>query len=152
MRPKSIAHRAAAAFFFVSLLAVAKPAKAPPVSVGAVETTPPERANLKPLLQEAVEHELSQQDFGRTKKKYVLSAALVTLDSTVGEKMITSTAVVSLVLRNQEQVLVASIKGSATAEDVRKNSAIAEKEAVRGAVRSAIGRVPKAVQATESKR
>jgi hypothetical protein len=129
-------------------------AQAPlPVTIGDVETLPT-AAKLLPLLRESLEQELKSADFGKSpfRKRYVLDASLVELEST-DAKITTATCVVSAMLRTKkDNEVVAVIRGRATAEGSRGSTERTRTEAVKGAARSAIGKVPRALRETEGMR
>lgn len=134
----------------VALVGAPASAKDVPVQLAKVEAVPVADAALEPVLRAAFSDELQRADFQTAPlaKRYRLSAALLKLDSKVEAKVITSTCVVSVTLRNQDDVLVAIIQGRATAES-NSNQSEARAAALRGAVRSAVTKVPPALSATE---
>jgi hypothetical protein len=103
------------------------------------------------LLRDRVEEEVSKLDFGPPpyNKRYLLSAAVLTLSRTVEKDAEKTTCVVGLALRDGNENLLASIQGTATAEAGRGIATSAD--AVRAAAHSAVSRVVAAVRASEHK-
>jgi hypothetical protein len=93
--------------------------------------------------------ELSATSFAQVKthEHFVLSTTLVRLDSVVASDSVRATCVVSVaLLRDHGATLHAVIRGRATAEDSKANAAVAQSDALRAAVHSAITRVPQALR------
>ncbi|HYO93790.1 MAG TPA: hypothetical protein VER33_04730 [Polyangiaceae bacterium] len=122
-----------------------------PIVLGRIDTRPSREAAVQQLLRSSIQEELAAADFGRSGagKRYVLSARLLKLENAVQGHSVSSTCVISVLLESQQQVLVAVIRGRATAQDDSGNAAKARAAAVRGAVRSAISRVAPALAASE---
>jgi hypothetical protein len=113
--------------------------------VGVGQQSPALRAQLRSLLSA----ELSRTDFAqvRTRDHFKLSATLVRLDSVVASDSVRATCVVSVaLLRDNGTTLHAVIRGRATAEESKVHADVAQADALRGAVHSAITRVPQALR------
>ena len=135
----------------VVLLSAPAPAVDIPVLLGDVgvgKQSPEVRRQLRAMLNT----ELSKTDFAQVKthEHFVLSATLVRLDSIVAtdaSDSVRATCVVSLaVLRDNGATLHAVIRGRATAEESKAHADTAQSDALRGAVHSAITRVPQAIR------
>src|SRR6188768_1910107 len=139
------AARAAAAMIAFSHLLTSElaPAAEAPVflgSVGVGRARPEVETELRSLLRA----ELASAEFSRVKtsRRYVLSATLVRLDSVQSSDSARATCVVSVaILRRDGATLYALIHGRATAEEAEARGA--RSDALRGAVHSAMVRVPK---------
>ena len=147
--PRSVAHYAAA----LLALAVAgwsapAPAGEVPIFLGAIgvgSAKPEVGSELRSLLRA----ELGSPDFVRlkTRERYRLSATLVRLDSVQSRDSVTATCVLSVaLLRDGGATLFAVIHGRASAEEARERVDEAQRDALRGAVHSAMKRVPLAVR------
>ncbi len=140
----------AAAFVALSLMFGAAPAPAGEVpvflgAIGAGAGKPEVQEQLRTLLRE----ELSSVEFAqlKTRERYKLSASIVRLDSVQSNESVRATCVVSVaLLRDKGSTLYALIHGRATAEETKTRSNIAESDALRAAVHSAMVRVPKALR------
>jgi hypothetical protein len=132
----------------VLLAPVQAPAVEVPVFLGDVgvgKQTQEVRAQLRSLLSA----ELSATDFAQVKShdRYVLSTTLVRLDSVLASDTVRTTCVVSVaLLRDNGATLHAVIRGRATAEESKTHADIAQTDALRAAVHSAISRVPQALR------
>lgn len=131
-----------------TLSTVSAPAVESPVFLGDVGVG--ERApEVRRQLRSALNAELSATDFAQVKTRdhYVLSATLVRLDSVVASDSVRATCVVSVaLLRDHGATLHAVISGRATAEMAKGTAAVAQSDALRAAVHSAITRVPQALR------
>ena len=132
----------------VVLSSAPAPAVQSPVFLGDVgvgKQTPEVRTQLRSMLNA----ELSATDFAQVKthEHYVLSATLVRLDSVTASDSVRTTCVLSVaVLRDNGATLHAMIHGRATAEESKAQAAVAQSDALRAAVHSAITRVPQALR------
>jgi hypothetical protein len=132
----------------VLLAPVQAPAVEVPVLLGDVgvgKQTQEVRAQLRSLLSA----ELSATDFAQVKShdRYVLSTTLVRLDSVLASDTVRTTCVVSVaLLRDNGATLHAVIRGRASAEESKAHADIAQTDALRAAVHSAISRVPQALR------
>ncbi len=136
----------------LALLVLLVPAPAPaldvPVFLGDVgvgKQTPEVRAELRSLLSA----ELSATDFAqvKTQQRFVLSTTLLRLDSVVASDSVRATCVISVaLLRDNGATLHAVIRGRATAEESRTHVELAQSDALRAAVHSAMTRVPQALR------
>jgi hypothetical protein len=135
----------------LSLAVLCSPRRAPAVEipvflgdVGVGKQTPQVQAELRSLLRA----ELSATDFAQVKThdRFVLSATLVRLDSVLASDSVRATCVISVaLLRDNGATLHAVIRGRATAEESKTQADVARSDALRGAVHSAITRVPQAL-------
>jgi hypothetical protein len=145
----------AAALLGAALVQDEAVAKAPPVVVlGEVETLESARS-LRPVLRTMLEEELRATDFGKGafKKRYIVDASLLKLDSSSKRTVSTSSCEVSTLLRtDRDGEIVATIHGRATAEKARNAASETRTEALRAAARSAIGKIPRAIRASERMR
>ena len=146
---RASARYAAALVALSSLLATAPaPAGEVPVFLGSVgigKAKPEVQGELRSLLRA----ELSAADFGRVKssERYMLSATLVRLDSVQSSDSVRATCVISVaLLRDGGSTLYALIHGRATAEEGKAHADVAQSDALRAAVHSAMVRVPKALR------
>jgi hypothetical protein len=145
-----IAARCAAGLVAVSLLLGTAPAPAGevPIFLGAIgvgKAEPEVQSQMRSLLRE----ELSSADFAqlKTRERYTLSATLLRLDSVQSTDLVRATCVVSVaLLRDNGTTLYALIHGRATAEETKTRSEVAQSDALRAAVHSAMVRVPKALR------
>lgn len=106
-------------------------------------------ADVDRLFRAAVERELDRIDLRGVKARdaFVLSATLVRIESRERDREAESTAVVSATLRRAKGgELHAIIQGRARVVDDRQARRTAELSAVRGAVHSAVRRVPEALR------
>ena len=124
------------------------PAGEVPIFLGAIavgKAKPEVQGELRSLLRE----ELSSAEFARikTRERYTLSAAILRLDSVNSSDSVLATCVVSVaLLRDNGSTLYAVIHGRATAEETKTRSEVAQSDALRAAVHSAMVRVPKALR------
>jgi hypothetical protein len=124
------------------------PALEIPVSLGDVgvgQQSPAIRAQLRSLLSA----ELSRTDFAhvKTRDHFMLSTTLLRLDSVIASDSVRATCVLSVaLLRGNGATLHAVIRGRATAEESRAHPDVAQSDALRAAVHSAITRVPQALR------
>jgi hypothetical protein len=132
----------------VLLVPVCAPAVEIPVFLGDVgvgKAKPEVRTELRSLLSA----ELSATDFAQVKThdRFVLSATLVRLDSVLASDSVRATCVVSVaLLRDNGTTLHAVIRGRATAEESKAQVDLAQSDALRAAVHSAMTRVPQALR------
>jgi len=139
---------ASALAFGVVLSSAPAPALDIPVFLGDVgvgKQTPEVRTQLRSMLNA----ELSATDFAQVKTRdhFLLSATLVRLDSVVASDSVRATCVVSVaLLRDNGTTLHAVIRGRATAQDSKAHADVAQTDALRAAVHSAITRVPQAIR------
>ena len=113
-------------------------------SIGIGKAKPEVQNELRSLLRA----ELSSDDFARIKSKerYMLSATIVRLDSVQSNDSVRATCVVSVaLLRDNGSTLYAIIHGRATVDEAKAHVDIAQSDALRAAVHSAMVRVPKAL-------
>jgi hypothetical protein len=144
----ALAARCAAGLVALALLLGSEraPAGEIPVFLGAIgvgKAKPEVEAELRALLRA----ELASVEFSRVKtnERYVLSATLVRLDSVQSSESARATCVVSVaILRRDGATLYALIHGRATAEEAEARGA--RSDALRGAVHSAMVRVPKTLR------
>ena len=142
--------RLAAGFIASAVLLGSAPAPAGEVpiflgSIGVGKAKPEVQSELRSLLRA----ELSSGEFTRLKSKerYMLSATIVRLDSVQSDDSVRATCVVSVaLLRDNGSTLYALIHGRATAEEAKARVDIAQSDALRAAVHSAMVRVPKALR------
>jgi hypothetical protein len=123
-------------------------ASSPTVALGEVTSQVP-RNDLPRTFRETVKSELSRVDLSEvsSKEHFVLSASLVRMNTRAGDGETESTAVVSATLRRERGGdLTAIIRGSARATDESGKSRVAERSAMRAAVRSALSRLPEALR------
>lgn len=123
-------------------------ASTPTVALGEVTTQVP-RNDLPRTFRETVKRELDRLDLSEisTRDHFVLSAALVQMSTRSTDGQSESTAVVSATLRRQRGGdLRAMIRGRAQATDEQGKPRVAERAAMRAAVRSALGRLPEAIR------
>lgn len=122
-------------------------AKAPPVTVGKVTTEAASKPELQPELKTAIEKELAQLDLSSARKTYVLSAALLTLETVKNDERVESTCIVTAELsRKNEGTIRAVFRGKAKAIDAKDAAKSAELTALRAAARSAVKRLPEALE------
>jgi hypothetical protein len=110
--------------------------------VGVGKAKPEVEAELRSLLRS----ELASMEWPRvrTKGRYVLSATLVRLDSVQSSDSAQATCVLSVAILRDGSILHALIHGRATAEEAKAPAA--RRDALRAAVHSAMGGVPKALR------
>ena len=141
----------------ISLLGITLAAPAlgrePPIASVEVRTMV-ERGDrdLRELLRDTVESELSRMDLSGapTGTRFVLSASLVRLETSTSRTATRSSCRVSLTLREVKRgALHAILDGSALAEDSASGGARAENGAIAGAVRGAMRSLPEAVRKRE---
>jgi hypothetical protein len=156
---KQRAHRARAprrAFILTSSLALAcatwstpGDAREQPIALGQVSTPSERGVQAEQRLRQAIEDGLHTVDFGRApvRSRFVLSATLVKLESVNRTDTVRTTCVVSLAMhRRSDQTLQAVINGRAIAEDAAAASEASREDALRGAVHSALSRLPEVVR------
>ena len=141
------AARGVASVVALSMLLTAEiaPAAELPVHLGAIgvgKAKPEVESELRSLLRA----ELASAEFTRlkTNERYVLSATLVRLDSVQSSASARATCVVSVAILRDGSTLYALINGKAVAEDAKAPAA--RRDALRGAVHSAMTRVPRALR------
>jgi hypothetical protein len=140
---------AALAALTVLLSTAVSPAGEVPIiflgAIGVGQAKPEVRGQMRSLLRE----ELSSADFAhlKTRERYTLLATLLRLDTVQSHDAVRATCVVSVaLLRDNGSTLFALIHGRATAEEEKMHSDIAQSDALRAAVHSAMIRVPKALR------
>jgi hypothetical protein len=158
--------RRAAALLGIALLALsarpaaAEDARAPadsaasrPVTLGEVSTSAAAGStrltNVADLLRHDAEVELAAIDWTRAKLRhhYTLSAVVTRLDSApLGERALAASCTISAAVRDERGALLAIVEGRARAEDAAAAGMAAERDALAGAVRSAITAVPEAIR------
>jgi len=114
-------------------------------SIGVGRAKPEVQGRMRALLRE----ELSSADFSqlKTRERYTLSATLLRLDTVQASDSVRATCVVSVaLLRDNGATLYALIHGRATAEEEKTRGEVAQNDALRAAVHSAMVRVPKALR------
>jgi hypothetical protein len=128
----------------------AEAAAPPPVVLGEVVVAGGVSApELLPALRAALTEELSQVAVLRSaiNRPLVVSATLTGLTSEQRDQYASASATISLVLRRQDdQVLFAELRGRARAEEAADSVAAVRQAALRGAVRSAVARLPEAAR------
>lgn len=135
-----------------ALLAVSSPADAgrAPLALGSVTTKVSRRSEgLEQAFRGMVERELTAMDLSNVKSSehYVLSAALVKMETSSNTERARTTCVVSATLtREKGGALHAVIQGRARAEEAPSEARTAELSAMRAAVHSALKRVPEALK------
>ena len=124
-----------------------------PVTLGEVSTSPAARStrllNVADLLRHDAEAELAAIDWTHAKlrHRYTLSAVIVRLDSApLGERALSASCTISAAVRDERGSLLAIVEGRARAEDAATAGIAAERDALAGAVRSAITAVPEAIR------
>lgn len=165
-RMKWCARRAAALVGIALMGLVARPAAAEdprplkkdsvparPVTLGEVATSVAAQgtrlANVSDLLRHDAEAELAAIDWTQTKlrHRYTVSALIVRLESTpLGARALSASCTVSAAVRDERGALLAIVEGRARAEDSATAGLAAERDALAGAVRSAIIAVPEAIR------
>jgi hypothetical protein len=125
-----------------------------PVSLAEVASRVDEAAiplpNATDLLRKDVEAEIAAADWSKLppRKRYKLSASIITLDaSKVDAKTLRASCTVSVAIRDAKRgTLLAILEGRAKVEDLASASPRAQRDALTGAVRGAIGAVPEAIR------
>jgi hypothetical protein len=134
----------------IAISASAGAADRAPLALGQVTTRVDRKSvALRAAFRSAVERELDGIDLSRVKAsdRYVLSAALVTMDTRADGERTETTCVVSATLtRERGGALHAIIRGRARAEDAPSEARSVELSAMRAAVHSALIRVPEALR------
>ena len=105
--------------------------------------------NVVEVLRTEAESELVAIDWGKRKPKrrVSLSASLTRLESTRTQKTLQASATVSATLRDARTgALLAILEGRAQAEDRPSAAAAAERDALKAAVRQAVGSIPEALR------
>jgi hypothetical protein len=129
-------------------IAPAAEAREPAVTLGEINLTGFDRAEVGRVLRSAIREELGSTEFASVKARdrYVLSARLVKLSSESETRSVKTTAVVSFVLRQRKSdSLHAMAKGKATVKDAPTRVRDAETAALRAAVHSGMSRVSEAL-------
>ena len=105
-------------------------------------------AELGRVLRVALSEELAALATGSTgRRPLVVSATLTKLSTERRAERARASASISLVLRRaDDQVLFAELRGRASVEETSDSVATVQWEALRGAVRGAVARLPEAVQ------
>lgn len=131
----------------------AESAASRPVTLGEVSTSPAAGStrllNVADLLRHDAEAELAAIDWTHAKlrHRYTLSAVIVRLDSApLGERALSASCTISAAVRDERGSLLAIVEGRARAEDAATAGIAAERDALAGAVRSAITAVPEAIR------
>jgi hypothetical protein len=132
----------------------AEAADRPAVSIGEVSVSVDAGAAGEPTpelgraLRAALKDELSRvTGLGSVKQPLVVSATLTRLSSERRDERSKATANISLALmRADDQVLFAELRGRASVEEASGNLASLRRAALQGAVRGALARLPEAVQ------
>jgi hypothetical protein len=147
------------ALVWTSRLALACAALAPaasaaerPVALGNVVVPEERSVEAARHLRRALEDGLDGVDFGRApvRSRFLLSATLVKLESVSENKTVRTTCVISLALtRQHDSTLQAVINGRAMAEDAQAASEATRDDALRGAVHSALSRLPELVRSRD---
>ncbi|HEY4122872.1 MAG TPA: hypothetical protein VGM56_33640 [Byssovorax sp.] len=122
-----------------------------PVVLGEVSASAssPALPDAPALFRRDVEAELGRIAFRRSAnpRRFTLSASLVRLESSKSDaRAMKTSCVVSATLRDERGALLVVLEGRARAEDDPKNRADTERDALRVAVRSALTRLPEAVE------
>jgi hypothetical protein len=125
-----------------------------PVSLAEVASRVDEAAiplpNATDLLRKDVEAEIAAADWSKLppRKHYKLSASIITLDaSKVDAKTLRASCTVSVAIRDAKRgTLLAILEGRAKVDDLASASPRAQRDALTGAVRGAIGAVPEAIR------
>jgi hypothetical protein len=124
-----------------------------PVTLGEVATSAAAGStrllNVADLLRRDAEAELAALDWTHTKlrHRYTVSALIVRLDSApLGERALSASCTISAAVRDERGSLLAIVEGRARAEDAASAGIAAERDALAGAVRSAITAVPEAIR------
>lgn len=151
MTLRSASYRATLAAVFVALSLFSSPgparAHAPRVTLGEVSGRTPSgefTQSLRAALNE--EFSLAKWPHASNKERFVLSVTLVKLSAERKDGAARATAVVSMTLRRaRENTLYALLSGRATAVDESLDVDSARDSALRGAIRSALRRLPEAV-------
>jgi len=141
---------AAAALLGAFLLAQPADAGRSPLALGQVTTRVARRTEaLDAAFRSAVERELVGIDMSKIKsrERYILSAALVKMETSADAERARTTCVVSATLtRERGGALHAVIQGRARAEEAPSEARSAELSAMKAAVHSALLRVPEAMR------
>ena len=117
-----------------------------PVTLGEVRAST-EAGDFSRPLRALLRDGIARAALGRSREPFVLSATLVRLDAERIGGGTRATAAVSLVLRRaREQSLYALVSGRATAEAASGSVGETLDDALRGAVESALRRLPEAVR------
>ena len=126
--------------------AVTSVAKAPPVTVGKISSESPVPPELKQEIKTTMEQEIAGMDLSTAKGKYVLTGSLLTLETKMESDRVETTCVISAELAQQKGGrLEAVFRGKAKAIDGKNSAKSAELAAIKGAVKSAVQRLPEAV-------
>jgi hypothetical protein len=130
----------------------AAPAPSPPVTLAEVTTQVNPAAthlpNATDLLRLSADAELRAIDWTKEglRRRYLLSATLVRLESVPADGVLRASCAVSAAVRDERGTLVAIIEGRARADASPEAAATAERGALEGAVQGAIRRVPEAIR------
>jgi hypothetical protein len=133
-----------AALVFVAHSAIAT-ANDRPVSVEATSSVRREGRDLAATVRQSAEKQVAGLDLTKMPKhsKFVVSAALVGLDTAVRSDNATIDARVSITVRDgRSGALRAMLSGKAKAETMPRSVVLAEDRAIEAAVESAMSRVP----------
>jgi hypothetical protein len=125
----------------------ASDAKAPTVTVGAITSEVATKPEIRRELKSAIVSELGKLDLSNAKERFVLSAALVTLETVTERDHVQTTCVVNAQLAKKAGgTLRAVFRGRARATDAKNAVKTAELAALQGAVKSAMRGLPQAVR------
>lgn len=107
--------------------------------------------NLTDLLRRDVEAAIAAIDWSkeRVRRRYILSASLVRLETSVEDRTLRVSCTVSAAVRDDRGNLLAIVEGRALAEDTSSAAQSAEQGALSGAARGAIKAVPEAIRQAE---
>jgi hypothetical protein len=147
-----LARRMSAILSVLAALALCPGADAAGQPIAAVEVSSQvsrEGRDLRALVRGKVESQLRNVRWGdaRSGGPFVLSTSLVRLDTSTQDGAVTVACTVSMTLRDQKRgVLRAIVQGRAQAEDRADAARMAEEDAVRVAVRSAVSGLPEAIR------
>jgi hypothetical protein len=138
----------------IGLPTVQAASRAAKVSIGDVvvhleTTTSGREAELSRVLRVALSEELAllAATGGTGKRALVVSATLTKLSTERRAERARASASISLVLRRaDDQVLFAELRGRASVEETSDSVVTVQQEALRGAVRGAVARLPEAVE------
>ncbi len=132
--------------------AVEEPRRAAGVELGEVASrVDPSRtriANVKELLRAEAESELASIEWGKLRRRYLVSATVVKLDSTkTGERTLSVACTVSAAVREADSGrIVFLVEGKARAEDAASEGERAERDALGAAARGAMKALPEGLR------
>ncbi len=107
--------------------------------------------NVTALLRDDIETELAAIDWSKAgvRKRYLLSAAVVRLESTARDGALAASCTVSATVRDDRGTILAIVEGRARAEEAPSAAAVAERGALAAAARGAVTAVPEAIRRTQ---